>query len=178
MQETVLASRQLRAIAFSQDDLPVLQALHGDAEVNRYLDGDASAWDPARLASRLVDYVTGHALQGFGMWKILSREGEFVGRAGFQPFEETSEIEMEIVIAREHWGKGYARELAPALVRWFFDNTYYSHLISFARSDHTRARRVLELAGMTFRERRRIRDMPRDIYQVLSPAVCRLVANG
>lgn len=178
MQDTVLATRQLRAISFTQNDLPALQALHGDPEVNRFLDGDPSAWGPVRLAGRLVDYVTGHALQGFGMWKILTHDGRFVGRAGFQPFEETSEIEMEIVIAREHWGKGYARELAPSLVRWFFDNTYYSHLISFARSDHTRARRVLELAGMSFRERRRIRDMPRDIYQVLSPVMHRLVANG
>lgn len=178
MQETVLATPRMRAIAFSQDDLPALQTLHGDPEVNQYLDGDATVWDPARLAGRLVDYVTSHALQGFGMWKVLAQDGTFIGRAGFQPFEETSEIEMEIVIARQHWGKGYARELAPSLIRWFFDNTYYSHLISFARSDHARARWVLQMAGMSFRERRRIRDMPHDIYQVLSPAVGRLVANG
>ncbi|NBN63406.1 GNAT family N-acetyltransferase [Microvirga tunisiensis] len=178
MLETVLATRSLRAVAFTPDDLPALIALHGDPEVNRHLDGEAAAWDPVRLAGRLVDYVTGVALQGFGMWKILTRDGDLVGRAGFEPFDDTSEIAMEIVLARGHWGRGFGRELAPALVRWFFDNTSYTHLISFARPEHLTAQRVLQAAGMDFRERRSVRGRPQDVFQALSPALDRLVANG
>ncbi len=182
MQDTVLATRRLRLVPFMPDDLDELKTLHADPEVNAHLDiGRRFAErvpDDIWLASRLVDYVTSHALQGFGMWKVLAKDGTFIGRAGFEPHEPTSEISMEIVIGRSHWGQGFASELSPALVNWFFLNTYYSHLICLVARGNAAARKVLHRAGLSWRETRWSAGRPCDAYQILNPSLRRLVANG
>ncbi|ADZ69816.1 GNAT family N-acetyltransferase [Polymorphum gilvum] len=177
MLETVLATERLRAVPFRQDDLPLMEALHADPEVNRYL-GTAAAWDKATVRRKLDKFITDQERHGFSKWKILTRDGEFVGRAGFTPYDETSEIEMGYSFMRAHWGKGYATEISRALTRWFFDKTYYTHLIGFCRTDHRASRRVLEKAGLTYRETRSIKGMPCDVYQILSPAMQKLVSNA
>ena len=68
---------------------------------------------------------------GFAKWKAVSDDGEFLGWAGFTPVSETSEISMNYCLPNDvlEQDPGLPNRLVGALVKWFFTNTYFSHLM-------------------------------------------------
>jgi ribosomal-protein-alanine N-acetyltransferase len=92
---------------------------------------------------------------GFGMGSVcLKATNEFIGRAGLFHYYDTEglqrDIEIGYVIHKHHWNKGYASELAVALVDWGFRNLTISRLIALTRRDNIRSQHVLERAGMRY----------------------------
>lgn len=178
MGNLVLTTGRLAIETFDAGDVGLIVDLHSDPEVNRFIRHDPSAWSEDQANAFLSGVIADHAKHGFGKFKVTTTDGDFIGRAGFAPLEETSEIELGYSLKKSAWGQGYATEAARALLDWFFDSTYFSHAIGFARTDHAASRRVLQKAGMDYRETRRLKDMPCDVFQKFSPSMQSLVANG
>jgi len=176
--ELVLTTDRLTLETFGAGDRDLIIELHSDPEVNRFIRHDPVAWTQEQAEAFLAGVIAGQQKHGFGKYKVTTHDGTFVGRAGFAPLEETSEIELGYSFKKSAWGQGYATEAARALLDWFFDRTYFSHAIGFARTDHAASRRVLQKAGMDYRETRRLKDMPCDVFQKFSPSMQSLVANG
>ncbi|MXN63564.1 GNAT family N-acetyltransferase [Stappia sp. GBMRC 2046] len=170
---TIFETERLRVLGFSMSDLPLLKALHSDPEVNRHLVPGDEIQSDAEAAERLDNFIHKQERFGFGQWKVETLDGEFVGRAGFLVFEQTSEIALSICLGTKHWGQGYASELAPKLIDWFFENTYYTHLIAFVLAGNEPSRHVMEKAGFTCTKRVLIDGRPYDRLQVLAPAIAR-----
>lgn len=171
--QVIIETDRLRLLPFEAADLALLEDLHGDPEVNRHLVPCDAVFSHTEAVRRLDAFLTNQDRYGFSQWKVVTRDGEFVGRAGFIVFEETSEIALSLCFATKHWGMGYASELVPALVDWFFENTYYSHLIAFVVAGNEPSRRVMEKAGFYGRQRVLVHGRPFDCLQVLAPAIAR-----
>ena len=60
------------------------------------------------------------------------------------------ETELAYLVAKQHWGNGYATEGACALIRHAFEIAEISKLISPVDPDHSASQRVAEKVGMTF----------------------------
>ncbi|WP_349357640.1 GNAT family N-acetyltransferase [Stappia sp.] len=174
----ILETRRLMLSAFTPGDLGDLYALHRDPDVNRFLASHEVIASRGDAERHLQDYISGQERRGFSQWKATLPEGVFVGRAGFSVYEETSEVALSICLKSDFWGKGYASELADALVGWYFDNTYFTHLIAFVASGNEPARRMMEGIGFRQRQRTVIDDAPFDCLQILSPALARRFATG
>ncbi|WP_208996432.1 GNAT family N-acetyltransferase [Pseudovibrio ascidiaceicola] len=170
----ILETKRLRARPFTSDDLADLVNLHSNPEVNRYLQPTNVAWDVSIVKKWLASFIETQELMGFSQWHLSTHEGEFVGRAGFSLYEKTAEVEMDYTLLEHFWNKRFGSEIAQALVEWFFENTYYSHLLAFAHPENHASKKVMKRAGFEFRETRLVDGLPCEFYQVLSPSCQKL----
>lgn len=170
---TILETQRMQLTAFEEADTGDLLALHREESVNRFLASHEIIETREDAARHLEDYVQGQEHRGFSQWKALLADRTFAGRAGFSVYPETSEVALSICLKPAYWRQGYASELAAALVDWFFENTYFTHLIAFVAAGNDPARRMVEGIGFTLRQRTVIDDNAFDCLQVLSPALAR-----
>jgi [ribosomal protein S5]-alanine N-acetyltransferase len=88
--------------------------------------------------------------RGYGLWAVVGRgSGEIIGRCGLLEFELRSEPQVEIsyLLARPHWGNGYATEAAGAVLRFAFDVRRIGCLFALIRPGNRPSVRVAERLG-------------------------------
>src|SRR5207249_4364003 len=129
------------------DDLDALIAIHEDPEIARYISGNphagrAGAW-------RMLAIVCGHwYLLGYGQWAVVeAATSEVIGRVGLGNPEGWPGIELQWIISRSRWGRGFATEAAQAALSWAWDHVETDHIISIIQPDNQRSIRVAEKIG-------------------------------
>ncbi|MTH96728.1 GNAT family N-acetyltransferase [Roseibium sp. RKSG952] len=171
MHGLVMESGFLRFERFAPDDVGLIRNLWSDPRVARFISSDDNNWS-AREADRFVmSALEDQERHGFSRWKVVAIDGTFLGWAGFAVLEETSEIELDYCFAMDalEADPEMPERVCRDLIEWFFDNTYFSHLVSVVRTDNRLVRTVMLDCGFYYRESRQINGMPCDIFQILSP---------
>ncbi len=141
----ILTTARLTFRPFTLGDLPLLEELHRDPDVGRYMGG---VWEHAQVARRLAQFVEEHAARGHSKWCVHTAEGVFVGRAGVSLWPPTGELELGYAFRPAFWGQGLATEAARAVAEWAFANLGVDHLIAFTDPQNFGSQRVLERIGM------------------------------
>ena len=137
-----LLLRQFRAA-----DLDAYAAMSADAEVMRYIGTGVTL---TRMeAWRSMAAMLGHwQMLGYGMWALEDKaSGALVGRAGFIDPPGWPGFELGWLLAREHWGRGYAIEAAQAALRYGQETLKRDRIISLIRPGNERSVRVAEKLG-------------------------------
>lgn len=142
-----LLTDRLRLRAFSGVDFEPHAAMMADPEVTRWLGAGgplsrADAW-------RQLAMFAGHwQLRGYGLWAVEERAtGRFIGRIGCHYPEGFPAFEIAYTLAREAWGKGYAREGAAASLHYAREVLNQREIVSIIRPDNTASIRVAESLG-------------------------------
>ena len=127
-------------------------AIYGDPEVTRYLADDArdTTIDQTRewLAKKVVTQAEKAPL---GLWAVEERaNSRVIGHALLQYAAINGEDRVEVgyALARAAWGKGYATEIAEAMLRVGFDTLNLTEIYGVVIPENTASRRVLEKIGM------------------------------
>jgi RimJ/RimL family protein N-acetyltransferase len=112
--------------------------------------GNETGMAPAE-AWRHMALMAGHwELKGFGNWVLEELDGgAVVGRAGLYYPAGWPGLEVGWLVAREHWGKGYAPEAARASAKWAQEELGADHIISVIDPSNARSLRVAEKLGET-----------------------------
>jgi ribosomal-protein-alanine N-acetyltransferase len=168
--EAILQTERLRFHLWRAEDLPLLHELHGDPEVQRFLEAGEPVWDEAVLKGKFDRFRADYAEHGWTKFKLLDAQGRFLGRAGFGRFDETGGLELGYSLMRPFWGQGYATEAASALLGWIYGAAPVEYVIGFAVADHAASRRVLEKIGMRFTDIRDLSGVPNAFYRHDRPA--------
>lgn len=148
-------------------DGPLVKSLHANPVVNRYLSANSDPWSDKKVQRRLDQWNAEFIADGLTKFKLLRRsDSAFIGRAGFSRLPETGEFELGYTIARDHWGQGYASEIAAALARRFFELGKAESFVAFAHVDNIASQKVLERAGMRFERTGPYHDMPFRFYRM------------
>jgi RimJ/RimL family protein N-acetyltransferase len=152
MMPPTLETERLRLRMFRESDLDAYARMSADPEVMRFIGtgvtlSRAEAW-------RSMAFFLGHwELRGHGMWAIESREsGELVGRAGFLEPEGWPGFELGWLLARPHWGRGYALEAARAALRYAGDTLHRDRVIHLIRPGNARSTKLAIALGGTLRD--------------------------
>lgn len=132
-------------------DFEDLLALRADPDVMRYI-GDGSTHSAEQVESFLkrvlIPYQERH---GIGFCSVFEKaSGHFVGQAGlFHPgFDDTQpDIEVAYRLLPKFWGKGYATELAKALIHWGFTHLPVKKLVAAAHPNNYASQQVLKKSG-------------------------------
>ena len=166
--ERMITTDRLLLRPFEEGDFDILHRLYGDAEVMRYtpFETESPAQSAAHLSRILVD------------WKrepLLSREYAVVLREDCDPeggvstgsetkigrchilldtAEEGGRAMIGWLLVQEAWGKGYATEIASALLAYCFDTLHLREVYGLCHPDNAATRRVMEKCGMSLREHR------------------------
>jgi [ribosomal protein S5]-alanine N-acetyltransferase len=144
-----LESDRLRLRAFRESDLEAYAAMSADQEVMQFIGTGvtltrAETW-------RSIAFFLGHwEIRGYGMWALERKEdGALVGRAGFHDPEGWPDFELGWLLAREHWGRGYAREAARVALHYARETLGRKRVVSLIRPGNLRSISVATALGET-----------------------------
>jgi RimJ/RimL family protein N-acetyltransferase len=163
-------------------DARALQRAYGDPEVMEFIgDGATRSLDETREAIRRS--TARWKSDGFGTFSIERKEdGKVLGRTGFLVWnsetwttgtlaefgDDIGVVELGWLLAKEHWGQGYATEAAAAARDHAFKELRLPRLISLIMKGNDRSIRVAERIGERY-----VRDVGRDDWSVRLYAVNR-----
>lgn len=147
----IIETERLWLRPFAREDVDVLFRLFTDPDVRRYLFDDKIITRD-RAHGEVEDSIASFEKNGFGMWVVhLSGATEVIGFGGFRVFGEAPNRKKELMygMAPPSWGRGYATELAQALLRYGFETLGEERI--YARTDppNVASMRVMEKVGMT-----------------------------
>ena len=143
-----LETGRLALRRFTLDDLDTLARLHADPVVTRYLGGVKDrATTEAQLRTRILDYYEQHP--GLGVWATLERvTGTLVGFHVLNHIQGETDLQVGYALFTEHWGKGYATEMAVALLRYGYGTLGLPQVNAITDLDNLASQRVLLKAGL------------------------------
>lgn len=132
---------------FRHDDIDGYAAMCADADVMRYI-GEGKPLS-REDAWRNMAMMAGHwTLRGYGMWAVEElSSGSLVGRVGLYYPEGWPGQEVGWMLARPHWGKGYAFEAARAAFAHAFDTLQWPRVISLIDPENRRSIALAERLG-------------------------------
>jgi [ribosomal protein S5]-alanine N-acetyltransferase len=105
----------------------------------------------------------------FGVWHAFERStDELVGRIGARAtvVEGAMEVELAWIVHPDHWGQGYAAELA-APARDLAYSRGLASVVAMTLPANTQSRRVMEKLGMTFEADITNAGLPHVLYRLL-----------
>lgn len=145
-----IRTNRLLLRCYSKEDLDAYARIMGDREVGKWFPkGDGYTHEESEKSLRnILDHWNKF---GFGIWAITDKANNvLLGRCGLNTITETSEVEIDFVIAPDYWRKGYATEAAEAVLKYGFENLKLNRVIALAKPENTASRRVIEKIGMQY----------------------------
>lgn len=147
MTQNILETKRLFLRKWTLRDADALFEILRDAEVARYI-ADGKPFSRKKVAEFLAWAKNHERENGFCRWKVVEiSSGEIVGSCGFARPTATEEIELGYLFARKVWGKGYATEIARAVVAYGFKKLGFREIIAITDAENTASQKVLEKIG-------------------------------
>lgn len=156
----MIETDRLRLRKPTLEDVDAILEAHGDPEVMRYI-GDGTAQDRAGVAAWIERALQRWDADGFGQL-VVERRGDdrVLGRSGFLVWSsetwqtgtraelgDAAIVEVGWILAREHWGHGYAPEAAAACRDHGFGVLGLERIHSLIAHGNDRSVRVAEKIG-------------------------------
>lgn len=136
---------------YAAEDKAHLIGLFTDEEVMKYVgNGVMNKEQAEEWWKKLFDKFYPH---GFNIWAVFTREdSRYIGHAGIYPRPDRKEDwEFVYFLSRDAWGKGYATEIARRVIEYGFKELNLPEVFATVDDEHTASIRVLEKAGMKFK---------------------------
>ena len=137
------------------EDAPDLAVAYADPEVVRFM-GDGSTATLTEVEEGIAEWLDRWESWGMSLCSLERREdGRVVGRAGFLRWDPETwqvggdETELGWLLAREHWGQGYATEAVLAVREWAYAERGIERLVSLIAPANVRSQRLAERLGAT-----------------------------
>lgn len=147
------------------ENLDELVALMNEPRVAQTLGGPQPR---ERWESFLRKDIAHWQAHDFGAWHAFERStDQLVGRIGSHVtiVEGVIEVELAWAVHPDHWGQGYAAELA-APARDLVYSRGIDSVVAFTLTDNAPSRRVMEKLGMTYERDIVHADLPHVLYRV------------
>jgi RimJ/RimL family protein N-acetyltransferase len=144
----VIETARLRLRLFRPDDLDDLAAMLRDPLVVRYV-GDGKPADREVAHKALTSVIDHWRRHSFGRWAVEEKEThQFLGYGGLRSLLGTPEVVYHF--ATNHWGKGFATELAHASLRFGFEEHQFERIVAIAKPENAASIHVMEKLGMQY----------------------------
>jgi [ribosomal protein S5]-alanine N-acetyltransferase len=154
------------------EDAADLAVAYADPEVVRYI-GDGTTATLAEVEDGIAQWLERWDSWGLSLCTLERREdGRVLGRVGFLLWDPETwevpgdEVELGWLLARVHWGQGYATEAALALRDWAFDERRLTRLISLIDPTNVASIGVAERIGERYERDVVVRGKPGRLYSV------------
>lgn len=147
-------------------DADRLHALWSSPGVRRFL-WDDQAIPPERTLDAVEQSARMFRDQGFGLWGAWSRESqELCGFGGLWPFRDPPELELLYGVAERLWGRGYAMEIARAVVAYCFQHLGVAEVRASTDAANAASIRVLDNLGFHFVRRSTVGGLDTAFYEL------------
>ena len=144
----MIETERLLLRMFRPEDLDDLAGLFRDPDVLKYV-GDGKPVDRKESDIALKSIIKHWETHGFGRWAVLDKKRQdFIGFGGLRSLFGTPEVVYHL--AKAHWGKGLATELARASLRFGFEERRFDRIVAVAKPQNAASIHVMEKLGMRF----------------------------
>lgn len=135
-----LSTDRLSIRPVRRSDVGLLVELDGDAEVMRYLTGQASS--SQEVEAELEDSLGTR-------WLVFDESGDFLGWVGAVPTADGSEHDIGWRFRQTAWGHGYATEASLALLDALFE-AGAARVFAQTMAVNERSRSVMDRIGLRY----------------------------
>ena len=95
--------------------------------------------------------VTSYDRNGFGLWAVeLSATGEAIGLCGLVRRQALEHVDLGFAFLSRHWGHGYAREAAAAVVERAREAFHLARLVAITDLENLPSQKVLSSVGFRY----------------------------
>jgi ribosomal-protein-alanine N-acetyltransferase len=161
--ETFTTAR-MKATRISENDFDDLFRLNQDPEVAKTLAGTRSEAQTREFIRRSIEEWT---REDYGFWIFRDLEdSRFIGRAGLHKVEidGVPEIEIAYAIMPEFWRRGFATEMARAMLA-IADRRGIHDLVAFTLPTNLGSRGVMEKVGFRYERAITWANLPHVLYR-------------
>jgi len=143
-----LTTERLALRRFTPDDLDFLAGLYDDPDVTLHLGGTKDkAQAETMLRHRVLDYYDAHP--GLGTWVTIERDaGTPIGFHLLNHIQGESIIQVGYVLSKQAWGKGYATEMARAVLAYGFLELALPRIAAITTLRNAASQNVLRKIGL------------------------------
>ena len=144
----ILETERLILREYTADDFDALFAIVGDAETMKHFPKPYSEKGTRYWIDWSLDHCRRH---GYGFWAVILKEtGTLIGNCGITMQNIDGEILPEIGyhFHKDHWRKGYAKEICRAVLEWGFTHTEYDTFWSYMTAGNTASIATAYTMGM------------------------------
>lgn len=161
-----LTTERLALRRFTPDDVEWFVRFYADPEVTQYLGGPRGRDNATELLhNRVLKYYDEHP--GLGIWMTRERAtGEPVGFHLINHIQGETLIQVGYALVKSAWGKGYATEMAAAVLHYGFVDLQIPLIVGITNLPNVASQRVLEKIGL---ERKADRLFPHPAYASQGP---------
>lgn len=152
--DLMLETERLYLRAFTEADYPLYRALQSDPKVAATTSDGVLPEEKIRAEFDRI--LADQRQRGYSQWAAFRKQdGTFIGRAGFDQRVEykkhntsgVADAELRYALLSEHWGSGYATELANALLDWAVPHLPEHYIIAGCNPGYPSARKLLAKLG-------------------------------
>jgi ribosomal-protein-alanine N-acetyltransferase len=130
-------------------------SMHTDAEVRRYVGGQAWAVEKAR--SRFREQYLGQPMETYGLWAtVFKEEGKYIGSCGLRAPGNRMGASLGYYLARPYWGRGLASEASRAFIDVAFTWLGLSFVEADAEEGNAASEHILRNCGFKYVRRETI----------------------
>ncbi len=149
MREVVFETDRLELCVPCAADVDALAGYWGDPETMKYLGKNGDVWTREQVVQRVERGARYCVERGMTFWTVVEKaSGMVIGQGGLVPIAfNGDEIELGYRFGKDHWGKGYATEVAQASAAYGFERLGVEELIAVCYAENEGSRAVLGKAG-------------------------------
>lgn len=144
-------TERLHIRLYTAGDFDFVYRMQSDPEIMHYI--RAAESDRGVVLGRAEAWLKYQAENpGYGVWMMETRENpEVVGYGVVRHAEFTpgKDVEVGYIIAKEHWGKGYATESTLGMIEYALDALGVNKLVAYTDEANRGSNHVLEKCGFT-----------------------------
>jgi len=149
MREVVFETERLELCVPCAADVDALASYWGDPATMKYLGKNGDVWTRGQVAERVERGARYCSERGMTFWTVIEKAtGLVIGQGGLVPIAfDGDEVELGYRFGKDHWGKGYATELAKASAAYGFEKLGIDRLVAVCYAENEGSRAVLVKAG-------------------------------
>lgn len=148
----ILETERLMVRKFSPTDASALVSILGDSDVMAHTMRDPLTFEEIKqLLEKHI--IPSYAQRGWGRFAVVKKDDNIlIGYAGFsvQKLDVQEYVDLGYGFAKQYWHKGYATEVARALVHYSKDVLHLPAIIALVKKENARSIQVAKKAGFTF----------------------------
>lgn len=167
-----IETERLRLRIYQTGDTVALRAVRHDPAVARCFSATAEPLTEAQVLEIILRSRERWRTRGFSQWGVTRKSddpavnNEIIGYCGFQPFAQTTEIEIYYGFAAGYRGQGLATETARAGLRYAFETLKAPSVAAVTFTDNQISQRILDKIGMRFKTEKRVYDVDVCYYKI------------
>ncbi len=144
----ILETERLYLRVFEPGDANAMSEIHSDEEAMKYI-GRGGVLNIEQTKKGIEAFIRYQTERGYSIWALIEKESNsLIGHCGLNMLNDKSDIEIAYLLAKGHWGKGYATEIAKATLEFGFNNLNLKRIIALAYPENFPSHNVIKKIGM------------------------------